>query len=374
MAPCWLGLLAAVLLLLPSATPRPVLYVPAGPAKVRYTIEGGSLTILNHPSYREFRYEGGVAFSGEGVKLTAGALYVEVNYGDVSGRDKIKLPTPDPAALERDPSGTAAQLAREIYLPSPELTPDMLQLIRATGGVEVAFGEVKLSAAELISADGGQTWHTAGRATVSAREAKTGGALELATDELSYNIASQTGHARGHITAKFSNAHQPAASISAGQLDFDVLKQRLAASGTVQTESSGLRLTCGSLSADLASQLLTAGGSPQLNEPERQLSLSADGLTYDMAHQLLSASGHVAAQDALHSASLTADGVEYAAAQERLTATGQPRLQQGNSSYTGEVLRVWREADGKLVVEVEGKQQGRIDLSQFKGAGQAKGG
>lgn len=360
----WPGLLAAILLL-PASTPRPTIPPPIKPAEVQYTITGGSLEILSHPDYREFRYENGVTFSGEGIELNASQLVVYLDYGNLEGREVIKLPKPDPGELERDPSGAAAELAREIYMPSPELKPEMVKLIEASGGVSVQAGSIHLYAVSLISSDGGQTWRAQGRASVSAKNAEDGGSMQLSANELVYNITSQAGQAHGKIVSEFTIPGQPVVKLNAEQLSFDSLKQQLTASGQLRAASGELTMCCGTLTADISTQRITATDNPRLGHTGRGLTLTARELVYDMQQQVLIADGEVEARDELNQASLCAGQVVYDATNEHITASGAPKLRQGNSSYAGEVIRAWREESGKLVVEVEGQQTGRIDVSQL---------
>ena len=362
-----IGLFAGLALLC-GGSDRPTVVTPSGPGQVRYTIEGGALTILSHPDYREFRYMDGVVFSGDGITLEAGSLVIEVSYGDLAGRESITLPSPDPGSLERDPSGAAAQLAREIYLPSPELTPEMLRRIQASGEVIVHADEVELHAPGISSSDGGVSWSTTGRAHVSASSPQDSGSLELSADHLSFNTDSQTGQASGNITAKLDAPGQPQISLTAREVQFDALHQRLSASGELRAASGDATMCCGALLVDLTTQELSATGRPRLGMNTRELTIVADELHYNLETQVFTASGGIDAYDGLSGAGLTAEQIEYDAEGDCLQAIGGPRLTQGDSYYTGETLRVTRETGGKLVVEVEGKQSGKINVSKLEQA------
>lgn len=333
-----------------------------------YSITGGSLAILSHPDYREFQYRGGVTFNGDGLELHATSVDIEVSYGDTEGRGAISLPEPDPGELERDPSGTAAQLAREIYLPDPNFSPEMLRVIRASGGVSITTENITLNAPELASYDGGNTWRTSGRSSLAGTDMDSGGQLELAADSLSYNTVSGLGGASGNIEALLALAESPPIELDAQHAEFNAQAGTLTAGGQLLARSGGLVLCCGTLSVDLEQRLAVATDSPRITHEEQGLTLTALAVSYGLDDGQVLASGNVVAVDEVRQATLAAGQVAYDPQARVATATGGPRLEHGSSFYAGSSIRATQLEGGKLIVEVEGPQGGRIDLGAIQGA------
>src|SRR5690606_14576030 len=76
-------------------------------------------------------------------------------------------------------------------------------------------------------------------------------------------------------------------------------------------------------------------------------------------------------EDIGHGMTLSAPLVEIFANEKRLEASGMPVLRYQSSSYTGEKIHVSEDADGVLVIEIEGQQLAELHLDELRNYGKA---
>jgi lipopolysaccharide export system protein LptA len=246
----------------------------------------------------------------------------------------------------------------------------------------------------VVSRDGGRSWAAEQRSTISAIQ--DGQSYELKADTLVYDTEKQHAAASGNIVASLSQGGQPPIRLSARRLELDMKSgqltvsggltasygdislsskgdvsadtrgERFSATGGLSAQYGGASLRGESLSADLKSQRLTAGGGAHLEYPELGLTLDAGSLSFGIKSQQIEAGGGVTMHDSVRGVTASADSLSADMKAETLTVSGSPTVQYAGSTFTGEKI-VIRQQNGKTVVDVEGPQRAKIDVEALQG-------
>ena len=358
----------ALPLLTAAAEPMPIPQLPPPSART-FTLQSTALTIRPGQDTTYLVFSGGVSVTGKDFTLSADTVEVDVTSSIAMGGQGFKLPKKPESSerVVRDPGRAAAEMARELELPSANLTASAIKRVGAAGHVEVHGSGLKLSTGELVSTDGGRSWSAAGRSTISGSQAKTQQSYRLEADDLLFDTQTERAVARGNISGSFTRADDPPISVTAQRCELDLASQQLTASEGLTVTYGGVTLSCGDLSADFKASTLSASSSPRLTDTDNGLMLSATELSADLAAQQVNASGAIDLVSTAHGISLTAGQVSVNLKTKVLVASNAPLVRYRGSTYSGETITI-SDVDGKTVIEVTGEQQAHLDLDDLPDA------
>ncbi len=215
-----------------------------------------------------------------------------------------------------------------------------------------------------MSTDGGRSWAASGRSTLSSSD-DAGNRYTVTADNILYDMPAGRALARGNISGEYAGgeAGEPV-KLSAERVELDIARSLISASEFLEISYRGYRLCCGSLTADIAAQQVSAGDNPQLLEQESGLNATAARIDLDLETLQLHATGGIRVEDPRRGIELTAGELSADLENNRMVASGSPHLQQGDSTFDGERITVFEE-DGKTVIEVDGPQRARLDVDEL---------
>ncbi|MEZ5336817.1 MAG: hypothetical protein R3F46_01005 [bacterium] len=387
------------------AQQAPVLEQPQ-PMMRSYLVYSEGLTITPMGELTLMRFSGGVRIEGRGLSLLADALELTL-VGDALplGKDLLEdQPLPGlPEALDNEEAQEdLGQIARELKLPAARFDSDSVRRLKAIGNVRFEGHGVLISTASVESSDGGQTWTGSGRTNLAMDSPE--GSTRLSADGILLDTVSGTVTASGHISGSYRRTGSPESlELATSGCSFDMHSGVVSVPGEVRLEYGGIdmlispqpqdesgaasvareleplvpalpaeRLIPASappgVSIDLESRSLRARGSVQVSDPERGIELTALNLDYLMDEGLMTA-WQVELSQLGEGMTLSAPLVEIFTAEKRLEASGMPELRYGSSSYTGERILVSEDADGVLVIEIEGQQLALLHMDELRDYG-----
>lgn len=350
-----------------AGEPPPQVSVPAGKDR-NYTLLGQSLLIRPGAQTTYLRFSKGVSVKGADFTLHADLVELDIASGEMSSANAFKLPKLKDAKerVVQDPGRVTAEMARELKIPDARFSANALKRVAAAGKVRVEARGMTLSTSGLVSQDGGRSWAAVGRCDLRRTDPVSGDRYALAADEVVYDTQTQRALAKGQVVGSFKSRNGQAIGLAAGLCELDLAQNKASASGALTVTYGALTLSCGSLTADLKRQLITAGDQPHLVEREYNLVLDADGLSVDLERELVTAQGSVAMRDEQRGVKLTAGKLAADLRSEQFTATINPLVTYRGSTFSGDKIVV-RQEGGKTIVEVDGPQQARIDLDDVQG-------
>jgi lipopolysaccharide export system protein LptA len=350
---------------LTAAEPPPRVELPAKPPQRNFTVKSQTLHVRPGTSSTYFEFGGGVLVSGADFSLSADIVELDIESREVTSGEAFKLPKlgrAEERAVE-DPGKAAAEMARELKLPDARFSTRALKRLGASGNVSVSAKGITLSTSGLVSTDGGRSWATTGRCRVNRRDPVSGDVYSMEADTVVYDTQTQRALARGAIVGKFSLGRNPPVEVHAEHCELDLAKTTLTVSGGLKASFGELQLRCDKLGADLKQQTIHASGAPHLEHGSYQVRMDADGLTVNLQTQRVHAQGGVKLYDDARGISVLAGELEADLPGKTLVATGSPSAQYQGSTFSGTKITVRQEA-GKTVIEAEGPQQARIDISE----------
>lgn len=335
--------LAVLALLLGAADTGPP--TPQEPPKVErnFTIRGSSLTIQPGPESTYLRFGGGIVCTAKDMHLSADVLELDISSASLQMQGEIKFPAM-PSPLERavdDPGELAQAMASELELPKASFSGNAITRVGAKGSVKVEFQGLSLETGELVSTDGGNSWVASGRTKISSKGLTKGTSFSLSADYLFFDLARSSALAKGNIVGNFAGDGFELVKIQAQRLELNQATGILLVSEGVVLEYGSVRLSCGQ----------PAGGNgSQDNEG------AGGSIEFNLESHLVVASGGVVLFESLQGLTLSAAEITVSIAEMWAEATGNPRVERGQSSFSGERILV-TDLGGKVVVEVSGPQE-----------------
>jgi lipopolysaccharide export system protein LptA len=357
---------------LAARTEPPQIEQPEDTPARNFTIRGSNLTITPGETMSRLSFSGGVNCTTAEMELHADVLKLELRTAEVTGGTKYEGPKSAVEAqrLVDSPGETVRAMAAEMEIPRARFDESAIRQVVAQGNVRISSAAFSLQTSELASTDGGESWYTSGRSTISHCD-ETGACYELSSDYILYDMPNERALARGAISGSYrSGPDAEPVQISAERVELDIANSLINASEYLEVAYGDYVLCCGALAADIPNDLVRATDSPQLRQPGTGLIASAGELSVDLATMVLEASGGIRVSDPGRAIEMTAGQLtaylEATGIREhiRLEAIGNPHLQRGESSFDGEKIVVFEE-QGKTIIEVDGPQRARLDLDQL---------
>jgi len=369
----WLVLLLAGGLLLPAATDPPEpLELPE--TERQLTLESESLSIKPSRENIYLLFSGEVTVTGEDYHMSADVVELDINPDDVLKNKGFSLPKmpEDTEHIVQEPSEAIAEMGYELQLPNAQFSESSLRRVAAAGNVRVESEEgVMLTTEELISTDGGRSWASTSRSRLS-RDDADGNHAEVAADYLLLDVESNRALARGNIEGSVvqvaDDGGNSEVTFNAQSCEYNLEEKSLSIREGLEAHMGSLSLCCGTLLADLENNLLYASDTPHLLDSENGVSLDAYRLEANITKKTARAEGDVWISYPLRSATLSAGRVDANLEQRIYTATGSPELHYGDTTYTGQQIKITLDGD-KTVIEVEGPQYARINVEELSAAG-----
>ena len=357
--------MAAGLLLAISATEPPEI---AGPRQYErsFTIKSTSLVIIPSRGISYLRFENGVEVNAKDFQLIAETVEIDIDSSGLASQ-QIELPDVEapPERVVQDPGSVAAEMARGLKMPQARFDPSVLKRIAAAGGVSVRARGVSLDTEELVSTDGGETWTTSGGSALAYRDADSGDEYSLQAASIAYNRITERAVAEGELHAVYSSGENPPITLTAQRGETDLKNNTVNLSGGIVATYGEMTLICTTLVADLNQQVLHANGSAILTDRESGVTLTAFALDVYLAEQRASASGGVTVEHEGYRAELSAERIDADITNNVITARGGPSITFGNSSFSGEEIKVTLDG-ARTIVEVDGQQQAAIDVDEVR--------
>jgi hypothetical protein len=334
------------------------------------TIAASGLRIEPGRKANFLRFQNGVHITGAGFSLRADVVEVDV-LSTALGMESMKLPKLEapPERVIADPGATVRDMASEIRGPSARLEPSAIGRLAASGHVRVEGQGLALETQTVYSADGGQTWSTASRASLAVRDPRRGLTGRFSARQMSFNVQAQTLLARGGLEGRLQQQGEAPYTLTAESLHADLERSLVEVSGDLQLAQGEVVLSAAGLgrgkpplTLDLARQTVDLASSFRLADMDQGLTLTGNGLAGSFAgHGELKANGSIRLADPRRKLLLTASAVQAQLRPLRVTASGRVHLGYGASSYDAGEAVITRQGD-KYVVEIQGPQTGQIDL------------
>ena len=380
--------------------------VPAQPeAQGRsYLVYASGLEINTQQDTTEMLFTGGVRIEGRGLLLYTDRLELVLRSDILPQSPQIELPAEGmpslPDVLENRSSGDdLAKIARELELPRAKFQSDSVRSLKASGNVRFEGQGVVISTDSVESRDGGLNWFGNGRTNMS-MAGNGRGSTQLSADGIHLDSAAGIVTASGNITGSYSQPGREESlrletdncifNMNSGlvtvpgevRLNYgtiDMLFSPLAGEAALQqsvahelqplvpqaSPGQAMPPAAAGVSIDLPGRVVRARGSVHVADPERGIELDALNLDYLMDEGRMTA-WQVELKDIGHGMTMSAPLVEIYTDEKRLEASGMPVLRYQSSSYTGERITVSENADGLLVIEIEGQQLATLDLDELE--------
>lgn len=376
--------MVAMLLALCAAQPPAI--PPAPQTERNYTIKAEGLTIRPGPETTWLHFTDGVTISGKQVEVKAAELEVDIETGEMASLETLKLPKVESPheQISEDPGKVAAEMARQLKLPSPDFSQSALRRLGATGGITLTGQGMTLSASQVVSADGGRSWNASGACRIQ-REVTASGkraaeSYSVEAEHLLYDTETDRAAAQGNVVAVYKRGKDDSLSVSAQRGELDLGKQQLSVAGSLTATYGDISISCEGLAADLKAGKITTVGAATISDSGLGVSVSASTAAVDLRSRIFTASGSVSAEARQDGVTLSAAKAEGTLPDEAVTGdgapvgtvivlTGEPVVHYKDSSFSGQRITVKQETgkDGKprTVIEVEGPQKAKLNLDEL---------
>jgi len=268
--------------------------------------------------------------------------------------------------IVQDPGRVIAEMTSEMRLPGAKIQDSSLKRVGAGGGVVVTVDSIRLETEQLVSTDGGVTWSTESRSTLTAIDPKTGIGSEIAADYLLYDIDSGRMLARGNIISRRIGPGKESLNAESQRFELDLNDGTLLASEGLKLFSGDYQMCCGRISADLESNTVVITDTPHLADNATGRSLDAETIESDLQGTRVTARGNVQFKDPLNSLSIDAGEVAADLESGVITATGKPVVRYRDSVMQGEAITVTIGPDDLVTVEITGPQSARLNLDELE--------
>lgn len=362
-----LALVAALLCAAAVAgEPQPQIHLPPSPDR-NYTVVGQALTIRPGTQTTYLRFSSGVSVKGTDFELHSDVVELDIEAGGLTSGEAFSLPKVANVKerVIQDPGKVTAEMARELKLPDARFSASALKRVSAAGNVRVSAKGMSLNTSGLVSRDGGRSWATLGRCSISRTDPASGDKYELAADDVLYDTQTQRALAKGTVTGRFGMKDREAVDVQAEQCELNLASGALSVKGALHVQQGDLSLDCGSLEANLKQQTINAGASPHLGQTTSGLALDANSLSVNLKTQAVVATGKITLTDSKRGVTLTAGKLNADLHAKSYIATDHPIVTYGGSTFKGEKITV-RQDGAKTVVEVQGEQKAHIDIDEVQ--------
>lgn len=362
-----LALIAALLCAAALASePQPQIQLPPSPDR-NYTVVGQALTIRPGTTTTYLRFSSGVSVKGTDFTLSSDVVELDITAGGLTSGEAFSLPKVANVKerVIQDPGKVTAEMARELKLPDARFSASALKRVSASGNVHVSAKGMSLDTTGLVSRDGGRSWATLGRCSISRTDPASGDKYELAADDVLYDTQTQRALAKGAVMGRFRMKDREPVDVQAEQCELNLASGALSVKGALHVQQGDLSLDCGSLEANLKQQTIMAGESPHLGQSSSGLALEANSLSVNLKTQAVVASGKITLTDSKRGVALNAGKLNADLRAKSYVATGNPVVTYGGSTFKGEKITV-RQEGAKTVVEVEGEQKAHIDIDEVQ--------
>jgi hypothetical protein len=340
------------------------------PAAGEIHISANSLRIQPGKEANYLRFGDGVEITGPGFALHAAVVEMDVLSSSLGLKD-VKLPqlSEPPERVIADPGSTVQRMVGEIRGPSAKLEASALRRIAASGSIRVSAAGAELQTETVFSEDGGRSWSTGGTAQIRLASPGKAGPTQASfrAGLISFNSGTQEVLARGTVHGEFRPAGQAPLMLDAAELRGNLKTGAVKIVGGVTASSGTVRLATAQgdpappVRFNLKTNQLNIDGPFSIADSARGLTLEGGGAGADLTHRQVDATGPVHIVSTTDKLELTASRLEAVLEPLKLTATGKVHLQYGASSYDAEHA-VLTQSGKKLIVEIEGRQSGQIDL------------